>query len=469
LRSGGRTCYGSAGCVRIARNARVPSFARTLWFDMLPKETSSIFGLWIYLSFFSSTGFGQLFTYEGPGSILLQNGNVLTGQIRCQGSRVVIGMDRNSSLTLDDKQIDAIGPDVLSLYEHQRKGVRVWGTGEHWHLAHWCIKQGLLEKAIVHYEAIEAQGASTPQFKQIEHMLREALLADEKVRKAIGIQPSQVDSQIKTDDHSQSTVVQASAEIPKLKEIPSQSKAPNGLHSGLLEHDDWARHEIPGYIRKVFQTSVVPILVARCGQSGCHGMLGKSEFHIYQPIGDQAASILAKDLDSVLRYIDRDHVHESPLLAYASQSHGIQKNPSLNPARADERELIERISRWVKTLTLSQKGDVQMSTQYPITSMPSLAEAGKGVSLAVANTNVSRNSGRPTRTELSTPTDERDRNAKLSKPTKSGSQSVSLSGNDLEDLESMIQRLEAKYPDSHLKPSDSKDPFDPDVFNRKFR
>ena len=70
--------------------------------------------------------------------VLLQNGNVLKGQISKQADRIAIMIDGNSTLLLDPKQIEHVGPTLESLYLHQRAGVRTWGTGEHWHLAHWC-------------------------------------------------------------------------------------------------------------------------------------------------------------------------------------------------------------------------------------------------------------------------------------------------------------------------------------------
>ena len=259
----------------------------------------------------------------------------------------------------------------------------------------------------------------------------------------------QLDSTTQAD-----TVIQASTEAPRLRSVPQ------GANEESVE--SWNKHEIPGYIRKTFQNSILPVLVSRCGQSGCHGLLGKTEFHIYQPVGDQSASVLARDLDEVLRYIDRDRIQESPLLAYATKAHGIQRNPSLNQSRDDERALIERINFWVKSLALSQRPETKMPVQYPST-----AQGTQSVSSAVANVSVANPSIRKTKR---TDEVEQDRNAKLSKPTKSAAPTEFISMSELADLESAIEKFERQSGSGVAGSSAAKkDPFDPDVFNRQFR
>ena len=391
--------------------------------------------------------------------VLLRNGNVLKGFVRSEKERISIGADGNSNLFVDPKQVAFIGPTLESLYQHQRSGVRNWGKGEHWHLAHWCIQQGLIDHAIEHYKVLDATASDSPRFKQLEHLLREALLADENVKQAVHRQaqsaaPSYASKRQLDSATQASTVIQANDESPRLRSVPQ------GANEELVE--SWNKHEIPGYIRKTFQNSILPVLVSRCGQSGCHGLLGKTDFHIYQPVGDQSASVLARDLDEVLKYIDRDRIQESPLLAYATKAHGIQRNPSLNQSRDDERALIERINFWVKSLALSQKLETTMPVQYPPT-----AHGGQSVSSAVANVPVANPSIRKTKR---TDEVEQDRNAKLSKPTKSAGPTEFISMSELADLESAIEKFERQSGSGVAgSAAAKKDPFDPDVFNRQFR
>ena len=386
--------------------------------------------------------------------LLLRNGNVLKGLVRSEKDRVSVTVDGNSTLHIEPKQIAFVGPTLESLYQHQRSAVRQWGTGEHWQLAHWCIQQGLLDHAIEHYQALEGSASDSPRFKQLEYSLREALMAEETVKQAISKQSTiQPPAALASNRQAEpSPVTQASAETPRIRSVPHEANRESS--------ETWSKHEIPGYIRKTFQNSILPVLVSRCGQSGCHGMLGKSEFHIYQPLGDQSATTLAQDLDEVLRYVDRAHMNESPLLAYATKAHGIQRNPSLNPARADERALVERISFWVKSLVLSQKPETTMPAQYPLN-----ASDKSDVTKAVANVPVPTPA---TRKSKRIDEVEQDRNAKLSKPAKSAQPTEFLSMSELADLEAAIEKFETQT-GSNGTSAVKKDPFDPDVFNRQFR
>ena len=320
--------------------------------------------------------------------VLLLNGNVLKGSIRTDKERISIA-DGSSNLFVETKQVAFIGPTLESLYQHQRANVKHWGTGEHWQLAYWCIQHGLIDHAVEHYEVLEKTASDSPRFKQLELLLRQALLTDETVKHAVHLQTEP------------SPVSRANAETPRTKSDESASDKEQVA-------DSWSNHEIPGYIRKTFQNSILPVLVSRCGQSGCHGMMGKSNFHLYQPVGDQSAVTLARDLDEVLKYISRENIQDSPLMAYATKAHGIQRNPSFNQAKWEEVKLIERINSWLKSLALSQKPASNMPSQYP--GMP---PGGSGVSQASASAPVNKPAVRNSRRVDDV---EQDRNAKLSKP-----------------------------------------------------
>ena len=384
--------------------------------------------------------------------LLLKNGNVLKGTIRAEKERVSVALDGNSIVYVESKQVSFIGSSLESIYQHQRSSVRQWGTGEHWQLAQWCIQHGLIDRAIEHYEVLKQSASDSPRFKQLEHMLRQALLAEETVQQAVHLKAKPTESSTSSGQPSESSdVIQANAESPRRMTIPGEA----GQEKEGKANSN--AHEIPGYIRKTFQSSILPVLVSRCGQSGCHGMLGKSDFHIYQPVGEQAAITLARDLDEVLRYIDRDRIEESQLLSYATKPHGIQRNPSLNPSRADERVLIERINFWVKSLALSKKPDTTMPAQYPT------VQTAAGQSSALTSAPSANSAIRKSRQLEDV---DQDRNAKLSKPPKSASPTEFLSMSELAELEAAIEKFEKQ---TTGKAQIKKDPFDPEAFNRQFR
>lgn len=364
------------------------------------------------------TATNSALNFYGDGFVLLQHGAVLQGFVKPQADSVTVVMDKGKQVTLAKKQILIIGPSMDSLYKYQTRAIRKWGTGEHWHLAQWCIQNGMLDQAIEHYLELEKQAADNPKFKQLDLQLKQALMADENVRQAMAIQGIQPPE----------PVVQASAVLPRAP-APSEPSFPV--------------HTVPGYLRRNFQTEITPIVVSRCGQSGCHGILSKNNFQIFQPVGEQAASINERNLEKFLRFIDASQPDQSDLLNYAARPHGAQRNASFNLQREEDRHHLEKLAKWIRSLEgLTHQGP-SPSNPNPVVQAASYAkpESTSEVQQAVAPS------------------------PKLSKPPKSGSGSVAIDAGELMEIQEEIRKLEK----TASKQTKATDPFDAKIFNSKYR
>ena len=364
------------------------------------------------------TATNSALNFYGDGFVLLQHGAVLQGFVKPQADSVTVVMDKGKQVTLAKKQILIIGPSMDSLYKYQTRAIRKWGTGEHWHLAQWCIQNGMLDQAIEHYLELEKQAADNPKFKQLDLQLKQALMADENVRQAMAIQGIQPPE----------PVVQASAVLPR---APASSEPSFPVHT------------VPGYLRRNFQTEITPIVVSRCGQSGCHGILSKNNFQIFQPVGEQAASINERNLEKFLRFVDASQPDQSDLLNYAARPHGAQRNASFNLQREEDRHHLEKLAKWIRSLEgLTHQGP-SPSNPNPVVQAASYAkpESTSEVQQAVAPS------------------------PKLSKPPKSGSGSVAIDAGELMEIQEEIRKLEK----TASKQTKATDPFDAKIFNSKYR
>ena len=364
------------------------------------------------------TATNSALNFYGDGFVLLQHGAVLQGFVKPQADSVTVVMDKGKQVTLAKKQILIIGPSMDSLYKYQTRAIRKWGTGEHWHLAQWCIQNGMLDQAIEHYLELEKQAADNPKFKQLDLQLKQALMADENVRQAMavqGIQPPE-------------PVVQASAVLPR---APASSEPSFPVHT------------VPGYLRRNFQTEITPIVVSRCGQSGCHGILSKNNFQIFQPVGEQAASINERNLEKFLRFVDASQPDQSDLLNYAARPHGAQRNASFNLQREEDRHHLEKLAKWIRSLEGITHQGPSPSNPNPVVQAASYAkpESTSEVQQAVAPS------------------------PKLSKPPKSGSGSVAIDAGELMEIQEEIRKLEK----TASKQTKATDPFDAKIFNSKYR
>ncbi|MFO0014893.1 MAG: hypothetical protein ACK553_19320 [Planctomycetota bacterium] len=384
--------------------------------------------------------------FYGEGYVLLQHGNVLHGFVKPHADRVTITLDKGNEVTVPNRQVLTIGKSVESLYSFQVRAIRRWGTGEHWHLAHWCIQNGLLDQAIEHYNELEKTVKDSPKFKQLDLQLRQALLADAQVQQALQAQgiPNPI-APASYDQHAEGS--ESSAAVARREENPE----PEPLSPF-----------VPGYLRRSFQIDVLPIVVSRCGQAGCHGMLSKNDFQVFQPVGEQAASISQRNLDSLMAYVDHSDPAQTSLVQYAVRPHGAQRNPSIQTNREEDRALMDKLVHWLRSVKDAENGTHSShvipggSPNSQKTEKSSVAPAMALIPKSAVQQQIRRRSsgdGPP-----------QDRNAKLSKPPKSAPAPVVLNALELSEIEDAIAQLEQKHQE---KPS-SRDPFDPAVFNAKF-
>jgi len=452
-------------------------------------------------------GATQPVAFYGEGYVLLQHGSVLHGFVKPQADRLTVVLDKGNEVTLPNRQVLSVGKTIESLYNYQVKAIRAWGTGEHWHLAQWCLQNGLLDQAIEHYLALENVAADNPKFKQLDHQIKQALLADTDLRQAMlerGIAiPENPDDSATQRISSGSLGSESNASNPKRPEpmnsrfaaaiaggsVPTASDVQTasafqsdhagqagGMVGGIVKAGaNIATHDgkvipapprlIPGYLRRSFQIEVTPIVVSRCGQSGCHGMLAKNDFQIFQPVGEQAAAITETNLESLLRYIDTDAPRQSVFLSYATRPHGMQRNASLNPSRDEDRVLLEKIQRWLQSLSEVSKDGADGSSVVTAASIAhgqdvSSPQVAPAIALVPKNTMQKSNQRRRMMGE----TVAGDRNAKLSKPAKSAPPPAILNAVEIQELEDAITKLERIEAGS--KPT--RDPLDPSVFNSKY-
>ena len=417
--------------------------------------------------------------------LLLEHGGILHGVTQPVGDQIAVHIEKGNTIQVKKNSVIHIAKTKVELYEYQVKSIRRWGPNEHRHITQWCIQNELIEQALYHFKQLSHLVEPSPNLRQLEHQIKVAILESEPVQKylaeqqrALGISTNSnatfaISEQPTTySDYSDSenAVQTASANIPRSTFVDDGNSTQSAA-------DEIRVNQLPSYVRKTFQQTITPILVQRCGQSGCHGLPGKSDFHIYQPLGEQAYQTAISNLVNVLRYVDVKRPNESPLLAYATNAHGIQKHPTLNALKEADQTAIARIEQWIKSIDSNQA----TYTTYPV--VPSVAIAGAPPDpLGIEKT------WSPTKPNLlETPLDEpaaigasalsrkemllnlrnnlgeQDPDAKLSKPPKSGALPAIIDAAEIASLERAIERLEKSE-----STNEKKDPFDPNEFNSRF-
>lgn len=242
---------------------------------------------------------------------LLQNGNVLDGEIRLVDGQYRV-VNEGSEIRLRPADVAHIAESKLSLYDWQRGSQSAPTADDHLKLSEWCAKQQLWQQAAK--ELLDARSRD-PRHRRIAFVERRLQQAWKR---------SQATPAPGADEAA------AAKRMAEAAREAEQRRLLNTLPEGALE---------------VFTRRIQPILVNNCSNGGCH-QSSDSEFPIDRALlhglADRRSTI--KNLSTVMSAIDRDNPLASPLLRASSGPHADRPMGILTGRR---RELYDRVTEWV--------------------------------------------------------------------------------------------------------------------------
>ncbi len=296
--------------------------------------------------------------WSGPGCVLLKNGNVLSAKdVAPQSSHIAVRLDQTGEVRIPKKDVVAIGRDRLELYYYQVSKTTRWGAGEHWQLAKWCLRQGLIEQSQGHYEQLKQLSGDHTKFKQLDSELKHALLQDPVMKAALkSVIPSE-----QVSSASQASATQFDAQ-------------PKPLTSSHPANQESSQRSISTdrYTQDYFRAQIQPFLAMRCGQAGCHGAYGTSNFHVAKNGSLHGQRSNEISLDSTVRFLDNENVEATQLWLKATTTHGLQSAPSLTTKISAERDLLNRLRHWHQSIYRTSTA-LQMSTMVNFANKQGLA------------------------------------------------------------------------------------------------
>ncbi len=314
------------------------------------------------------------FVWSGPGCVLLKNGNVLSASdIVPQGKQIAIRLDKTGDVRIPSKDVVAIGRDKLELYHHQVSKTTRWEAGEHWQLAKWCLRQGLVEQSHIHYDQLKKLSGNHEKFKQLDSELRHSLLQDPVMKAALNSAFPR--EQVTSASHTETAQIDSSS----LSKTGPTKVTPS---SGVKQDSITSVANLNQNAQDYFRLHIQPFLAMRCGQAGCHGAYGRSDFHVAKAgvLHGQRSNDIS--LSSAVRFLDNENVEATKLWINATTSHGSQTTPSLTAKDSSERDLLNRLRLWHHAVAQS-KATVTMSPMVQVAQAPSMP--------ASANTSTSHN------------------------------------------------------------------------------
>ena len=238
------------------------------------------------------------------------------------------------------------------------------------------------------------------------------------------------------------------ARIPQLElrlKTAAEAPAPSGAKTdtspttvGVKQLEERLA-ELPKGSMERFSVTVQPMLINRCGANGCHGPAAKSNFHLLRPAAGQMMSkrFTQRNLFTVLQYMDKDKPEESRLVTMPQERHGSALTPVFD--KRSQHQLDDLIA-WGKLLAPKPPQVVLPATIGPAqTLLTQQSTAGEKTTADLAGGKVPPNIA--------------PMNGGV------GVKAKSPRAPSVKDLRNESSPRDNAAP---------RDPFDPDVFNRKY-
>jgi hypothetical protein len=385
-------------------------------------------------------GLASILKAQGPEGatgqqlLLLHNGQALEGRISRSDDvyRVVLP---NGEIRVKPSDVELLCNDFEEAYQRKRAAIPLGSLRDHLDLAQWCQQHKLYNHASAELADAATIAPDNPMVGFLQRRLRITLEP----------QPERPKAETAADDS------QPNDELDRMI---------RGLPQKAVEN---------------FTQSVQPLLMNNCTASGCHGPQSQSGLRLQRTALDQPAGrrMTQRNIYTVLRYVDRENPLASRILTVPIAPHGTVKTAVFTEHQVMQ---YKRLVEWVLELgpadmpespaTIPNSQPIMAETFPDAASpaipphilpkdarkarpLPSVAHSG-----AAAGLSGSARSGKPTML----PNHEANQATFIAPISKTNETESST------DSESKTSKIKRGAAPPEFTP---KDPFDPEIFNRR--
>ncbi len=302
----------------------------------------------------SSTGAG-----EAAVLVLLANGNVLQGQVQSFGDKVILLRDNGSQLRLQRDQVAFTAASIDELYQYRVSQRSFDNAAVHIDDARWCLRNGLLQAAEQELQRLAAIDPTHPENQRLRRQLESAKTPHAAI--SIAPPPAQL---------AQDSIPSAATGSEPPAELPA---------------------EITPLVLATFTARVQPLLVSRCGNTGCHREPSANKWQLtHSGVSVRVAKQVTHiNLANTLPYIDLGDPLASELLRYAVTPHG--ENHELPSARGNQAAItglqnwLAQLGRYPQPMIGGQVAETNAAATFPFGGQGSAMTLNREVSTAGFN------------------------------------------------------------------------------------
>ncbi|MFM2094936.1 MAG: hypothetical protein RIS70_2060 [Planctomycetota bacterium] len=404
--------------------------------------------------------------------LILRNGQVLEGSILQLGDRYQVTLASGGELRVPTRQVEFCAESLEQAFEQKRGELSPNSIRARLELVEWCLTHRLFEQGASELSKAMYLEPRHPKIAMLERRLRaltdprnggRAAASDSKARPdsrsvaendADATSPTQQGSPTRQGSSAQpaAPAQQASDRFPVQRagyEEPS-GRARSGVGESLNRSDRSPSSEansspveldLSAKDMDEFVQAIQPFILNRCATNNCHGSAESSDYHLIRPPQGKTLvrGLTLRNLRATLAQIDRDAPLASPLLTVPKSPHGNASGPVYGPTTE---AFVKRLAAW--TERIANPSGLKALDSQPIDLQPITPRASKAVTAVPSE---------------STRNDEENdvTDAAFSDELSPAKDRIKTSGTK--------GKGRSRVSDATYVP---KDPFDPEVFNRKY-
>ncbi len=368
------------------------------------------------------------------GVLLLRNGHVIQGQVTKAGDFYVVTLGDSGELRIPAADAECTAASLTALYEAKTQQLD-GRISSHLDLADWCLRQRQPAWATQQWLAASKIDPENPRVKMMERRL--SSLAEETTQRA---------------------TTQAAKPAIDAEQIDASLKQLSPL---AIER---------------YATVIQPMVLNRCAANQCHGSASKTELALVRPAPGQPLikRFTDRNLHALLKFVDTQKPADSPLLIMAQRRHGGMISPVFDKRSQTQ---VKELREWIDLAS----GVQPRTTPAVIPSAESMANttmrtvhdglpAEGDVVPAVATQSIESQDSIPEDPQAADSHPIPQREGKKGAQSASTTKATAPSKDNPHSAAEILNRGKKEKPKGpgDKTPFVPKDPFDPEIFNRRY-
>jgi hypothetical protein len=389
-------------------------------------KTAIILTIWLC----SSVSHGQ------SNTVLLKNGNVLRGTVQRDRNRFQIQTSSNR-IVLDDSQVAYVCDSMDEAFQLTQAESNPDSVESQVTVFQWCMRHKLHSQAQQQIQTLQLMPIKRQRLEHLNRLVNVAIDREIRLQQTANQQQApRIKPDSRGSEEQQAEIAQVGYDKPiQIQPLPSSESNEVELSSdrphvaSLKEIADFSK-SFPGPSVAYFKRTIEPQMIRNCFNAGCHNANQSSLSLISLHDKSTTKTIRQRNFYNIMKYVDLHAPLESPLFQMATTPHaGMTK-----AVYTEDRGQTTTLRNWLLSIAT-----------------PEAQRAYQLKAWEVAQQQLEAKQAPDTRSET----------------------------RDMTTLPGEIRQTSASLPDSsvpsvpNLNPQQRvfapKDPFDPEIFNRKYR